>query len=257
MKMIRSKRTLLILVSVICIALFGALSANATEDNDTLGEFVRIQCEAGEIDENLGDNTVLSEVYDGIESRILSGESTAEAERNAKNDLLLREATYCYAINQGFALSPDELENKFDIFISDMKSAEEYDEIEKYYAANHQTLEDNIYANYHFYETKFVISELYSFYQKKYGDGDSFFYGKSYETWDEYWAEVQNVALHDFKQTNDYAVLKEATNDAISTIEDGGVEEIISDDLSAAEKKDVVVETAVYDNLSYEHTEER
>lgn len=142
----RSKRTLLILVSVICIALFGALSANATEDNDTLGEFVRIQCEAGEIDENLGDDTVLSDVYDGIESRILSGESTAE---------------------------------------------------------------------------------------------------------------VQNVALHDFKQTNDYAVLKEATNDAISIIEDGRVEEIISDELSAVEKKDVVVETAVYDNLSYEHTEER
>lgn len=34
------------------------------------------------------------------------------------------------------------------------------------------------------------------------------------------------------------------------------MEEIISDDLSAAEKKDVVVETAAYDNLSYEHTEE-
>lgn len=250
------KRTIaiyIIAVSIISTVAFGSKYANATNNTIELEEYVRIQCQSAEISDIVGDDSVLPGVYATVESHKLNGENEKKAEENAKEDILIREATYKYAINNGFSLSEEDLQNKFKELIGFIQETEEYAEIQNYYIDNGQTIEDNVYSNYKFYETEFVIDKLYSFHQRKYNNGDNSFENKYYSTWEDYWSAIQRSAMKMYEKSSDYDALNIAIETSIDILDSVDVELI--DDNSMSSELDID-DTNVYDMLTYNHLED-
>ena len=246
-----------VIVAIASVAIMSTLFLSniylyASDDGAEIKEFVRIQCETAELADAVGNSSVLPEVYASVETRKLLDVDDIDAENDAKNELLIREATYRYAVNNGFALSEEKIDAKFKDLINFIQETEEYSEIQSYYVENGQTFEDNIYDNYKFYETEFVISEMYSFHQNRFANGEASFENYDYNTWEEYWDALQRTALQEYKSSKDYAVLDNAIDQSLDIIESGEVEEI-SDMHMTVNESEEIDGTMVYDMLTYDH----
>ena len=246
-----------IVVIIVGVLVASCIFAYATEDyyeGNSIEAFVKIQCDAANIGDVVGDESVLPQVYASIESHKLIEEEN-RVENKVKSDFLSREATYRYAKKKGFGFTEEELLKKLSLLVSEMKNAEEYAEIEGYYNANGTSLEENIFDNYKFYETEYVINNMYSFYKNSYYAGNTVFNGHEYDNWMSYWEAIEKAAFNEYNKTKDCAIMKEAISVAIDVTECKDIETLKHDDVSNDDLLKMVEDTSVFDKLSYKHNE--
>lgn len=255
---VRKKPLMLYLVLIIVgVLLLSCIYAYATENVDepsSIEAFVKIQCDAARIGFCVGDESILPQVYASVESHKLI-ESENRADNKTREDILSREATYNYAVKNGFGITEEELFKNLRLLVSEIKEGEEYTEIERYYNANGTSLEENVFDNYRFYETEFVINNMYVFYKNSYYEGNTELSGCEYDGWMSYWEAIENKAYLEFIKTDDCATMREAIDTSIVFSQSKYIETLIKDDISDDDLLEIVEDTSVYDRLSYEHNE--
>lgn len=256
--MLNKVRNSSIIVMGIILVVLSFYCVVEAEDSNAVERFVKIQCDADQVAEATGNDSILSSYYKSYECHKVSGNTKSQAKENARNDILQREANYWYAKKCGLLLSKDELEKQYKQFLDDIKGAEEYNEIQKYYKENGRTIEKDILENQKYYETQFVINKLYLHYREKFDNGEMVLNGKKYTEWDSYWNAVQNNALNEFKKRKDYTDLKNGLDASEKIIDNEQLKDKIINEgrrCRIRNEKRTVSKTSIYKDLSYSHKE--
>jgi hypothetical protein len=209
-------RTIAIVMAVLIVtaALIaaGAYQSREATNKRNLEEYAKVVSNQIKLQEKAGVNAVLPELYRNVKSREIMGKTEDVALKSAVEYFLEREALYHYATAQGHDMSDKEVNDFIESQLALAVTAENYDEITEYLAAEGVTLEDSMRADSNMIKINFTIEKLYSAEQdkflEKYGVKSMAEDEDLYDEWDEYWDKVSEKAMKIFKKTSKYKVAK-------------------------------------------------
>jgi hypothetical protein len=244
-KRFKSKKIMILCTIVLVAAISTAtvLSASSTSfdlneySEKNLNEYTQILKEQVEMQEEIGKEALLPELYRIEKGNEIMGESENSSINNSVDYLLEREALYNYAVSKGYKVNDDEVNNAIKAEITDAKSASNYQEIEKACETAGVSFEETMYANFATKQSGLTIDKLYADERAKFLSKNEITdipVDSDYETeWNSLWDKITEKAVKAFKKTVEYNetkdILKENADiiknsvDIVETVNGGDV----------------------------------
>ncbi|MCQ4638190.1 hypothetical protein NE619_15755 [Anaerovorax odorimutans] len=177
-------------------------SANA----ENLQSMAEIDAKKIALRKELGDSSLYPDFYAAVEAYRVKGKSKREAIKAVKEDKTRWAALLWYGTEHGKALTNEEINKRLENQIADMKSADNYKEMEQAYEKAGITVEDSMWAEPILYEQSFAIDELYRDLYDPYIQGE--LTDEESLDWEKYWRKFQEDVTADYRKTGEYEKLE-------------------------------------------------
>lgn len=217
--MITKKSTLAICIVGIAFLLCGSIWAvshdesfgtDMTADNaEKLEAFAELEEEKAQLDRQVGSESNYAEFHGNVEEEKLLGLSESEAIDNVERETVEQEALYWYAINHGFKLTEEMMQERLDQAIAEAKTAENYEEVEAACKAAGTTFESTILENRGAYEKEYTVSDLYESQMQAFSGGKKVLSEDEAKKWEDHWNDFVEKTIAKYKKANDDAILSD------------------------------------------------
>jgi hypothetical protein len=205
------------------------------QSSETEEDYVQILNSKYELENIIGFDAILPELYQQVKEKESQGKSTEVACEEAIESILERESMYWYASNKGFTATDAEIQACMDDIITVLDVAVNGEEIKSVCDSMGILFEDIIHASYLTYMRSIVNKKYYDHEKELYmaqNDADTELTDtdQANQTWLEHWKSIKANIWAAYKESAEYELMKNDLSAAATLIRENNdiVNEIIN-----------------------------
>lgn len=250
----QKKKITIALVITAGVLIFAGILLSKDKASDKKAEaYAKIRIKVMKMQKQVGSNSILPRVYDGIEQFKSIGEDESKIEGRIKEITLRSEAIYWKAKGEGISLTNDEFKRRLNDFMKRVKDADEFKTLDEIFKKHGTNFEKIVSLDERNYRMNFIREKLYKMEEGRAKKNEFAFNGKEYDGWEKYWKAFEDEALKRFKKTADYRVVSRGLEHSFKYLENSETKEKLLKNGLKSDKllKEIIQNTSVYEKLSY------